>query len=174
MTGARRFMLIVLALAATCSMAACAVSGREAIAVQERQLEEFIAQADGAGGEIIAQIPQEELLPDQDPVLFGGVQLVSDYYEEWPKYYYWAQIVVLRPDGPRGPARVADDLEPWLEEQGWKRNTDSEFPPTEEYFERDYFRNGYHLIVRVDTVPPPDAQTLMFTIVTPHTDPQRG
>lgn len=142
--------------------------------MQESQLEEYIAQADGAAAEIFAQIPEEELLPGQDTGNFGGVRLVSAYYEEWPKYYYWAQIVVLKADGPRTPTQVADDLEPWLEEQGWMRNTDREFPPSDESFERHYYRDGYHLIVRAYTIPPPHAQKLMFTIVTPHTDPSGG
>jgi len=169
-----RFIVLVLAFGTACFAVGCAANQEEAIAVQERQIEAYVAQADGAGAEILAQIPQEELLPGQEPVTLGGVQHASEYYEEWPQYYYWGQIVVLRPDGPRTPARLADDLEPWLDEQGWERNTASEFPPTKEFFERDYYRDGYHLIVRADTVPPPYAQTLMFTIVSPHTDPELG
>lgn len=167
-------MLAVLAFGVGCSMTGCSVSGEEAIVMQESQLEEYIAQADGAAAEIFAQIPEEELLPGQDTGNFGGVRLVSAYYEEWPKYYYWAQIVVLKAEGPRTPTQVADDLEPWLEEQGWMRNTDREFPPSDESFERHYYRDGYHLIVRAYTIPPPHAQKLMFTIVTPHTDPSGG
>lgn len=165
--------MVFLALSAVL-FSGCATSPEEAIPVQESQLEEYIAKADGAGAEILAQIPQEELLPDHDTGNLGGVRLVSDYYEEWPKYYYWAQIVVLKAEAPRTPTQVADDLEPWLEDQGWKRNTDSEFPPSEESFERHYYRDGYHLIVRAYTIPPPHAQKLMFTIVTPHTDPKGG
>ena len=169
-----RLVVLVLALGAACSVAGCAVSGEEAIAVQESQLEEYIAHADGAAAEIFAQIPDEELLPGQDTGNFGGVQHASEYYEEWPKYYYWVQIILLRPGGPRTPAQVADDLEPWFDEQGWERNTDGEFPPTEESFERDYYRDGYHLIIRAYTVPPPYVQKLMISIVTPRTDPGRG
>lgn len=174
MTVRGSLALGVVAFAAMCVVTGCAFDGGEVVVVQERQLKEYAVLADAAGAEIIAQISDSELEPAHQSRNIGGVRLVSDYYEEWPKYYYWAQIIELKADGPRTPTQVSDDLNPWLKEQGWKRNTDSEFPPTEESFERDYYRDGYHLIVRVDTVPPPDAQTLMFTIVTPHTDPGRG
>jgi len=142
--------------------------------VQERQLEVYVAQADASGAEVIAQIAESELEPAHQSRNIGGVRQASEYYEEWPKYYYWAQIIELKAGGPRTPVQVADDLDPWVEKQGWERNTDSEFPPTEESFERDYYRDGYHLIIRAYTVPPPHAQKLMFTIVSPHTDPARG
>ncbi len=142
--------------------------------MQERQLEVYVAQADASGAEVIAQIAESELEPAHQSRNIGGVRQASEYYEEWPKYYYWAQIIELKAGGPRTPVQVADDLDPWVEKQGWERNTDSEFPPTEESFERDYYRDGYHLIIRAYTVPPPHAQKLMFTIVSPHTDPARG
>ncbi len=142
--------------------------------MQENQLKQYAEEADAAGAEIVAQISESELDPAHQSRNIGGVRLVSAYYEEWPKYYYWAQIIELKAGGVRTPAQVADDLEPWLEEQGWMRNTDREFPPSDESFERHYYRDGYHLIVRAYTIPPPHAQKLMFTIVTPHTDPQRG
>ena len=167
-------MFVVLAFGVACSIAGCTVSGEEAIVVQKNQLKQYAEQADAAGAEIVAQIPESELEPAHQSRNIGGVRLVSDYYEEWPKYYYWAQIIELKADGPRTPTQVADDLEPWLEEEGWKRNTDSEFPPSDESFERHYYRDGYHLIVRAYTIPPPHAQKLMFTIVTPHTDPDRA
>lgn len=137
--------------------------------MQTEQLKEYVAQADGWGAEIIAQIPASEIEMVSDNA--GGARKASDYAEEWPKYYYWGQIAVLRADGPRTPAQVADDFGPWLKEQGWERNKASEFPPGEDTFERDYYRDGYHLVVEVYTVPPPHAQKLTFMIVTPQTDP---
>jgi len=82
--------------------------------------------------------------------------------------------VVLKAEGARAPSEVADDLEPWLEGQGWERYEESEFPPGEQSFERDYYRDGYHLVVEVYTVPPPHAQKLAFMIVTPPTDPDHS
>ena len=50
--------------------------------------------------------------------------------------------MVLKAEGARAPSEVADDLEPWLEGQGWERYEESEFPPGEQSFERDYYRDG--------------------------------
>ena len=143
--------------------------------MQENQLRRYAEQADAAGAEIVAQIDANEIAPDSEPSNnYGGVRKASEYGVEWPKYYYWAAIVVLRADGPRTPTDVANDLQPWLEKQGWKRDESREFPPGEESFARDYFRDGYHLVVEAYTEPPPQAQSLQFMIVTPHTDPERG
>jgi hypothetical protein len=149
------------------------MSAEERVAVQEEQLVEMVAQADGWGGEIIAQIPVAEHEPAAESRNMGGSRQASDY-EEWPKYYYWDPIIVLRAEGARTPTEVADDLEPWLEAEGWERNEGSEFPPGEESFERDYYREGYHLVVEVYTEAPPRAQSINFTIVTPQTDPDHG
>ncbi len=139
---------------------------------QEEQLESYIHTADSWGAEIVAQIDATEIKPDSEPSNnYGGVRQASDYGVEWPKYYYWAAIITLRADGPRAPTDVAEDLHPWLENEGWKRDESREFPPGEESFERDYFRDGYHLVVEVYTEPPPQAQSLQFMIVTPETDP---
>ena len=145
------------------------MSEEESVAVQEAQLKALIAQADDWGGEIVAQIPVsevEEIYPNM-----GGSRGAGDDYEQWPRYYYWFQGVDLLPDGPRSPTAVADDLEPWLQRQGWQRNEEAEFPAGQESFERDYFRDGYHLIVEVYTEEPPMAQAINFKIVTPQTDP---
>ncbi|MCK2023911.1 hypothetical protein KZC52_13310 [Microbacterium sp. kSW2-24] len=155
------------------ALSGCAgMSAEEKVAVQEAQLKDFVAQADVWGGEIVAQIPVAEIEPAAESYNIGGVRKVSDY-DDWPKYYYWDQIVELKAEGARAPSEVADDLEPWLEREGWERNEESEFPPGEQSFERDYYRDGYHLVVEVYTVPPPHAQKLAFMIVTPQTDPDR-
>lgn len=151
------------------ALSGCGLSEEERTAVQEGQLREFVEKAEAWGADIVAQVPETEVELLSENV--GGSRGARDYGEEWPKYYYWAQIVVLHPEGPRSPTQVADDLIPWLEAEGWERNKDSEFPPSEETFERDYYRDGYHLIVEVYTIPPPHAQKLTFTIVTPATDP---
>jgi hypothetical protein len=147
----------------------------ERVASQEAQLREYVEQADawgGGGAEIIVQIPEAEV--ENVTQNLGGSRQASDLYEDWPKYYYWDQIVSLLPDGPRTPAQLADDLEPWLEEQGWQRDRAREFPPGKESFTRDYRRGAYTLAVEVYTVPPPHAQSISFSIVTPNTDPDRG
>jgi hypothetical protein len=162
--------VIATTLALALILSGCGLSTEEKAAVQESQLEGLIAQADGWGAEIIAQVPSAEVELISESA--GGARQVSDY-EEWPKYYYWDPIIVLRAEGARTPTEVADDLEPWLEAQGWERNEDSEFPPGQRSFERDYYREGYHLVVEVFTVPPPYAQKLALTIVTPETDPDR-
>ncbi|MFJ2369177.1 hypothetical protein [Microbacterium sp. NPDC087665] len=152
-------------------LAGCGLSAEEKVKVQEAQLKELIAQADAWGAEVIAQVPASEVELLSDNV--GGARGVSDYNQQWPRYYYFAQTVVLRADGPRTPTQMADDIEPWLEDQGWERNKGSEFPPDDDRFERDYYRDGYHLVVEVYTEPPPRAQSINFTIVTPQTDPDR-
>lgn len=86
----------------------------------------------------------------------GGSRQASANYEEWPKYYYWAQGVDLQPDGARTPTEFADHLEPWLIEQGWVRNEERGLPPRKESFERSYVRRQYSLTVVVYTVAPPD------------------
>jgi len=141
----------------------------EAVATQEVQLQEFIDQADAWGADIIAQAPEEEAEDIYEN--FGGSREAGANYEEWPKYYYWAQGVDLYPDGPRTPTEFADGLEPWLEKQGWVRNLDRESSPGKESFLRDYARGRYSLEVEIYTVSPPQAQSLNFTIVTPRTDP---
>ena len=140
----------------------------EAVAAQEVQLREFVDQADDWGADIIAQAPVSET----ESILenFGGSRQASANYEEWPKYYYWAQGIDLHLDGPRTPTEFADDLEPWLEEQGWVRRRDDSSPGKESFW-RDYTRGRYVLEVEIYTVTPPQAQSLTFSIVTPSTDP---
>ncbi|WP_146073409.1 hypothetical protein [Cryobacterium sp. N22] len=140
----------------------------EAVVSQEDQLQVFVEQADAWGADIIAQAPEEEAKAIYEN--FGGSRQAGADYAEWPQYYYWAQGVDLYPDGPRTPTEFADDLEPWLEDQGWVRNLDSEFSPGEESYVRGYVRGRYSLEVEVYTVTPPQAQSLNFTIVTPDTD----
>lgn len=149
-------------------VAGCGLSAEERITVQEEQLASFIDRADAWGADIVAQIPEDEIELLSD---VAGGSRGANGYEQWPRYYYFDQIVVLHPDGPRSPTQVADDLEPWLEKQGWKRATEGEFPPDEESFERDYFQDGYHLALEIYTVEPPQAQSLQIVIVTPTTDP---
>jgi hypothetical protein len=141
----------------------------EVVAFPEVQLQEFIEEAAGWGAEIMAQIPAEEA--ESVSGQLGGTRKASDDYEEWPKYYYWAQRVDLHLDGPSTPTEFADELEPWLEKQGWVRNLDKEFPPGRDSYVRDYVRGRYSLAVEVYTVSPPQAQSLNFRIVTPQTDP---
>lgn len=145
------------------------LSSEEKVVVQEAQLKDFVTQANDWGADIIARVPPEEIDPAAESHNIGGVRKASDY-DEWPRYYYWDQILELKAEGARSPSEIAGDLEPWLEEEGWRRDKDSEFPPGEQSFERDYYRDGYHLVVEVYTVPPPQAQTLAFTIVSPQTD----
>lgn len=161
--------MLVALVAAAGVLSGCGLSAEEKVTVQEAQLKELVEQADTWGADIVAQVPgaEVELLTDNA----GGVRKASDYGVEWPKYYYWAQIVVLQADGPRSTTQVADDLAPWLEEQGWEWNADRDVPPGNDRFERDYYRDGYHLVVEVYTEAPPKAQSIHFKIVTPQTDP---
>lgn len=145
------------------------LSSNEKVVLQETQLKKFVAQANSWGADILAWVPMEEVEPATESHNIGGVRKANEY-EEWPKYYYWDQILELNSEGARAPSDMADDLEPWLEKKGWRRDEDSEFPPGEQSFERDYYRDGYHLVVEVYTLPPSQAQTIAFTIVTPQTD----
>lgn len=172
MTSSRkRASAVVLGLVLALGVTGCALSAEERITVQEEQLASFIDRADAWGADIVAQIPEDEIELLSD---VAGGSRGANGYEQWPRYYYFDQIVVLHPDGPRSPTQVADDLEPSLEEQGWKRATEGEFPPDEESFERDYFQDGYHLALEIYTVEPPQAQSLQIVIVTPTTDPGRN
>jgi len=161
-------MLLVLA---PVVLLGCGLTAEERITVQEEQLQSFIKRADGWGADIIAQIPEGEVELLSDP---AGGSRGANGYEQWPRLYYFDRIVVLRADGPRSPTEVADDLEPWLIDQGWRRAKDGEFPPGEESFARDYFQDGYHLALDIYTVEPPRAQSLQIAIVTPTTDPGRS
>ncbi|WP_146120118.1 hypothetical protein [Leucobacter massiliensis] len=137
------------------------------MATQEAQLRGYIDQANAWGEEIVAQLPEadvEELSPNS-----GGTRQSSALYEDWPQYYYWEQRVRLKPEGARTPEQLADELQPWLEQQGWQRATAGELPAGKESFTRDYRRGGYSLAVEVFTEPPPRAQTISFRIVTPDT-----
>jgi len=168
----RAAMAVITAGVVFCVLTGCAMSESrkaEVVASQESQLQEFIDQADAWGADIIAQAPKEEVEDIFEN--FGGSRQAGANYEEWPKYYYWAQGVDLYPDGPRTPTEFADGLEPWLEEQGWVPNLDKEFPPGRDSYVRDYVRGRYSLAVEVYTVTPPQAQSLKFRIVTPRTDP---
>ena len=168
---ARAAIAVVSAGVVLCGLSGCSVSESrkaEVVASQEVQLREFVDQADAWGADIIAQVPEDELASVTG--LIGGSRQAGANYEEWPQYYYWSQIVELDP-GARTPTEFADGLEPWLEEQGWVRNLDSEFPPGKQTFVRDYVRGQYSLAVEVYTASPPQAQLLNFRIVTPDTDP---
>ena len=166
----RAAMAVLTAGVVLCVLSGCAMSESrkaEVVASQEVQLREFVDQADAWGADIIAQVPELEKASVTGHL--GGSRQESANYEEWPRYYYWSQIVELYPTA-RTPTAFADDLEPWLEEQGWVRNRDSEFPPGKESTVRDYVRGRYSLEVEMYTVSPPRAQLLNFRIVTPGTD----
>lgn len=169
----RRRLVVGLALTgAVCALTGCGlIAEQEArqVATQQAQLTTLISRADGWGAEIIAQIPEPEIKTLTDNI--GGMRAASDYYKEWPKYYYWEQLAVLHPDGPRTPTQLADDLEPWLQDHGWKRYKAHERPPADDRFTRYYVQDGYLLGVEAYTVAPPRAQTVGFTILTPETDP---
>lgn len=170
----RKQSAIVALMVCAALLAGCGgMSAEEQVVVQEQQLDEFISQADQWGEEILTRIPASELDPESEASPGGGVRAANDDYEEWPKFYYWNRNVELKSEGVRTPTEIADDLEPWLAQQGWQRDKESEFPASEESFERDYFRDGYHLVVEVFTEPPPRVQSLRFMIVTPQTDPDR-
>ncbi|WP_348790016.1 hypothetical protein [Leifsonia sp. NPDC080035] len=157
-----------------CTLSGCGLSPEQEarqVANQQAQLAALIVRADGWGAEILAQVPEGEIETVTKNI--GGVSIASDYYEEWPKYYYWMQLIDLRPDGPRTPTQVADDLEPWLHSHGWKRYKEHERPPAKDRFKHYYVREGYLLGVEAYTVPPPRAQTIGFTILTPETDPDK-
>ncbi|MGN6426048.1 MAG: hypothetical protein ACTHMF_04445 [Leifsonia sp.] len=165
---------MVTALAAAGAVAVLSGCGwsedREAaqVASQEAQLKVLMSTADGRGAEIMGQIPASEVGTTVDT---SSIALTSDFYEEWPKYYVWSQTVELHLDGPRTPAQVADDLEPWLAQHGWMREEENEFPPGRESFTRYYRWGGFRLAVEAFTDLPPRAQTLRFAIITPDTDP---
>lgn len=148
----------------------CGLSAEERITVQEEQLASFIEQADAWGEQITSQVADDEV----DLVSDAGGTRGAQEYAQWPRYYSFARTVVLRPDGPRTPTQVADDLEPWLAKQGWERNEEQEFPAYEDSFERYYSRGEYGLTLQVYTEPPPRAQSIDITIVTPTTDPGRS
>ncbi|WP_167050897.1 hypothetical protein [Salinibacterium sp. ZJ77] len=141
------------------------------MAKQEAQLEAWASQANEWGADIIAQIPDEELFLVSSNS--GGSRQASALYAEWPKYYYWSQKIYLHPDGPRTTAEVADDLDVWLQSEGWVRNEAREMPPMRHAFDRSYYRDSYAMTVTVHTEPPPMAQWITFSISTPITDPDR-
>ncbi|MBK0420766.1 hypothetical protein JD292_01545 [Leucobacter sp. CSA2] len=136
---------------------------------QQKQLDGYMAKARGWGEEILAQIPKAEI-EDAGPAA-AGTRAANMNYKEWPKYYIWDTMVDLRQGGPRTPTVVADDLDPWLKDQGWKRNEEREAPAGTESFTRYYSREHYSLMVEAFTDAPPRAQTIFFTIVTPSTNP---
>ncbi len=171
MKGRWRVVTALAAAGAVAVLSGCGWSeDREAaqVASQEAQLKVLMSTADGRGAEIMGQIPASEVGTTVDT---SSIELTSDFYEEWPKYYVWSQTVELHLDGPRTPAQVADDLEPWLARHGWTRDTGHEFPPRTRSFTRYYRWDGYLLAVEAFTDPPPRAQAVRFAIVTPDTDP---
>lgn len=150
--NARRRLSVLSALTVgTAVLSGCGMSADERIAVQEEQLASFIEQADAWGKQITSQVADEEV----DLVSDAGGSRGAQEYAQWPRYYYFARTVVLRPDGLRTPTQVADDLEPWLEKQGWERNEGQEFPAYGDSFERYYSRGEYGLTLQVYTEPPP-------------------
>ena len=138
------------------------------VASQEAQLKALMSTADGRGAEIMGQLDVSEIESTAD---LSSIELTSDFYDEWPKYYVWSQDVQLNLSGPRTPTRVADDLDPWLAQHGWMREEENEFPPGRESFTRYYRWGGFRLAVEAFTDLPPRAQTLRFAIITPDTDP---
>ncbi len=170
-------VLAVMVCAASLLLAGCMPAGERASTErtepemsQDQQLSAFVLRADAWGAEIISEIPSEDVVAVSTNG--GGVRRASNQSHEWPKYYVWDQIVELSADGPRTPVDVAEDLDAWLKKQGWERNEEQELPPGRHTFERDYFRQGFHLVVEVYTDPPPHAQKITLMIVTPETDPE--
>lgn len=167
----RAVLAVVMAGVVLCVVSGCGMSESrkaEVVVLQKMQLGEFVDQADAWGADIIAQFPAEET--QSVPSNAGGWRSAGAYYEEWPKYYVWDKIVTLQPDGPRTPVEFAEDLEPWLEEQGWVKTRDDVLPG-KGTVERGFSRGGYSLSVEAYTAVPPQAQLVALMIVTPKTDP---
>ena len=151
--------------------AGCAAADRRRAAdtaTGEARLAGFAARAAEWGEEIVARVPDGERAAVSSPA--GGPRPATDGGAEWPRRYVWFRIVELRAGGPRTPTELADDLDPWLASQGWERRREGEFPAAPERFQRDYGREGFRLVVDVATAPPPRAQTVALTIVSPATD----
>ena len=157
---------VVLVLVSGCGMSESRKA--EVVASQEVELREFIDQADAWGADIIAQVPAEETESMSGNA--GGSRQAGDNYEQWPRYYIWHKFVELHPDGARTPTEFADDLEPWLEEQGWVQ-TREDVLPRKGTIERGYSRGGYSLMLEAYTAVPPQAQLVALMIVTPRTNP---
>ncbi len=165
-------MLVAIAVSAAVGVATagCATAQQSDTAVaadQQTQLDEYISPADLWGAEIMAQIPLDETATVYERL--GGVRSTSSGSEEWPKYYFWSESVDLLLEDARTPTQLADDLEPWLGDEGWE-TVDNGFLFGDDFFRRSYSRGEYSLTVEVYTVPAPSAQTLVFSIVAPDTD----
>ncbi|MBK0420765.1 hypothetical protein JD292_01540 [Leucobacter sp. CSA2] len=170
----RRAIAALLSAGALCGLlTGCASEEQKAaqVAQQQEQLDGYIAKAEGWGEEILAQIPKSEV-EDAGPAA-SGTRAANMNYEEWPKYYIWDTIVRLKPTGARTPTEAADELDPWLKDQGWKRHEEREDTPNQESFTRYYSRAQYTLMVEAYTQAPPRAQNIFFTIVTPPTSPAK-
>lgn len=168
----QRAIAAVLAVGVICAgVTGCASEERKAaqVAQQQKQLDGYIAKADGWGEDILKQIPKSEI--ETANRVASGTREANTSYEEWPKYYNWDTMVDLKPVGARTPTAVADDLDLWLQAQGWERNLEREDPPNAEQFTRYYSREHYTLMVDVYIESPPRAQTISFSITTPSTRP---
>lgn len=153
-------------------LSGCAMSEAhkaEVAAAQEVELKGFIDQARDWSEDIVAQIPSAEV-ESISVELSGGPWQVYHSDRKLPGSYKWVNWVVLLPDGPRTPTELADDLAPWLTEQGWVRNRDTEWAAGKDSFERQYTRGRYFLTLEVYTTAPPQAQSFNFTVATPSTD----
>ncbi|RLP72783.1 hypothetical protein D9V32_15175 [Mycetocola tolaasinivorans] len=85
----------------------------------------------------------------------------------WPRTLTWEKDFALYADGPRTPRQVADDLTPWLLEQGWKPRKIERPPADENYLKYVFFKDEDTLIISYIVTPPPYAQNMILKITLP-------
>ncbi|RLP72784.1 hypothetical protein D9V32_15180 [Mycetocola tolaasinivorans] len=133
---------------------------------RDAQIAEHYARAEGIGDDILAQIAPEEI---SNPPSGGGRSESMDAFDVkgWPRTLTWEKDFALYADGPRTPRQVADDLTPWLLDQGWDRSTSDYQPSDPAYAENIFLRDQDLLAIRYTVKPPPYGQTMVLMIRLP-------
>lgn len=85
------------------------------------------------------------------------------------EYYVWARHLDLADDSELLARDLAEQLAPWLEQEGWEQIREGAYPVEPDRVRRDYAREKYHLVVEARSEPGPVREILALLIVTPAT-----
>lgn len=166
----RRAMLCGLLVGAFVGAPACAgIEDRRAERAREQaeELSVLARQAEQWGEDLLSQVPGEPIADELDPA--SGPRLSNDLGGPSTEYYVWTRHLDLAADSELLARDLAEQLAPWLEQEGWEQIRQGVYPVEPDRVRRDYAREKYHLVVEARSEPGPVREILALLIVTPAT-----